>query len=394
MTKKTKALLAAVVVAALAVTAGIALLVVGAPGGAPDRTAGGPAESSDPGTGDSTPDARTATQIGEDFLDEWVDDDGRVVRRDQGDDTVSEGQAYGMLVAAAVGDEDRFAAIWDWTKEELVRPDGLLAWRWADGAVVDDMPASDADVDAARALVLAGTAFDRPDLDHRGRRSSARDVLDEMTGEHRRGRILLPGPWAAGPGPWSYNPSYASPAAFAQLGEASGDPRWTELEPGSRAVTTNVLTATALPSDWAQVQQDGTVVPLPSADGSSGTVQYSYDAGRLAAPLRRVVRARSTWRSPPGSRPCCSATPDLPMQLDLGGQDGRPGPEPARLRRPGRRARAAPASPTPPRPTSDVPTRSRSRRRPTTAPPGPRSPPSSSTTSSALGACSPLAVSR
>jgi len=162
MTKKTKALLAAVVVAAVAVTAGIALLVVGAPGGAPDRTAGGPAESSDPGTGDSTPDARSAAQIGEDFLDEWVDDDGRVVRRDQGDDTVSEGQAYGMLVAAAVGDEDRFAAIWDWTKEELVRQDGLLAWRWADGAVVDDMPASDADVDAARALVLAGASFDRP----------------------------------------------------------------------------------------------------------------------------------------------------------------------------------------------------------------------------------------
>ena len=52
-----------------------------------------------------------------------------------------EAVAYGMLVAAAVGDEDRFAAIWDWTKEELVRQDGLLAWRWADGAVVDDMPA-------------------------------------------------------------------------------------------------------------------------------------------------------------------------------------------------------------------------------------------------------------
>ncbi len=319
MTKKTKALLAAVVVAALAVTAGIALLVVGAPGGAPDRTAGGPAESSDPGTGDSTPDARSATQIGEDFLDEWVDDDGRVVRRDQGDDTVSEGQAYGMLVAAAVGDEDRFAAIWDWTKEELVRQDGLLAWRWADGAVVDDMPASDADVDAARALVLAGAAFDRPTWTTEGIQLGTH-VLDEMTASTDVGRILLPGPWAAGSGPWSYNPSYAAPAAFAQLGEASGDPRWAELEQGSRAVTTNVLTATALPSDWAQVQQDGTVVPLPSADGSSGTVQYSYDAGRLALryaescdPVDVALAARLA--------PVLQRYPDLPMQLDLGGQE-------------------------------------------------------------------------
>ncbi|NIJ06087.1 glycosyl hydrolase family 8 [Frigoribacterium faeni] len=318
MTNKTKALLAAVVVAALAVTAGIALLVVGAPGGAPDRTAAGPAESSDPGPGDSTPDARTAAQLGEDFLDEWVDDDGRVVRRDQGDDTVSEGQAYGMLVAVGTGDEDRFAAVWDWTKEELVRPDGLLAWRWADGAVVDDMPASDADVDAARALVLAGRAFDRPEWTAEGVQLGS-VVLDEMTAVTDVGRILLPGPWAAGSAPWSYNPSYAAPAAFAQLGEASGDPRWAELEQGSRAVTTNVLTATALPSDWAQVQQDGTVVPLPSADGSAGTVQYSYDAGRLALryaescdPVDVALSARLA--------PVLQRYPELPMQLDLGGQ--------------------------------------------------------------------------
>jgi endo-1,4-beta-D-glucanase Y len=318
MTKKTKALLAAVVVAAIAVTSGIALLVVGAPGGAPDRTPAAPAESSDPGTGDSTPDSRSAAQAGRDFLDRWVDDDGRVVRRDQGDDTVSEGQAYGMLIAVGVGDEDRFAAIWDWTKEALVREDGLLAWRWADGAVVDDMPASDADVDAARALVLAGRTFDRPTWTAEGVQLGGA-VLDEMTAVTDVGRILLPGPWAAGQGPWSYNPSYAAPAAFAQLGEASGDPRWAELEQGSRAVTTTALTATALPSDWAQVQQDGTVAPLPSADGSSGTVQYSYDAGRLAlryaescdpadvALAARLASVLQRYR-------------ELPMQLDLGGQ--------------------------------------------------------------------------
>jgi endo-1,4-beta-D-glucanase Y len=318
MTKKTKALLAAVVVAAVAVTAGIALLVVGAPGGAPDRTAGGPAESSDPGTGDSTPDARTASQIGEDFLAEWVDDDGRVVRRDQGDDTVSEGQAYGMLVAVAVGDEKRFDAIWRWTEDELVRPDGLLAWQWKDGAVVDDMPASDADVDAARALVLAGSTFDRPDLTTAGV-DLGTDVLDEMTVSTDVGRILLPGPWAMGPayeGLYDHGPS---PASFAQLAEASGDPRWSELEAGSRAVTTAVLDATALPSDWAQVRQDGTTVPLPSADGSSGTVQYSYDAGRLALRYAESCEPEDVALSA-SMASVLQRYDELPMQLDLGGQ--------------------------------------------------------------------------
>ena len=55
-----------------------------------------------------------AVQAGRAFLDEYVESDGRVVRRDEGGDVVSEGQAYGMLIAVAVDDEDRFRAIWDW----------------------------------------------------------------------------------------------------------------------------------------------------------------------------------------------------------------------------------------------------------------------------------------
>ncbi|ROS59544.1 endoglucanase [Frigoribacterium sp. PhB160] len=321
MTKKTTLLLAAVVVAALAVTAGIASLVVGPFGDRADQarpTGTDTGETTDPGIDPSASAGRTATEIGEDFLADWVDDDGRVVRRDQGDDTVSEGQAYGMLVAAAVGDERSFDSIWQWTEDNLVRPDGLLAWQWDDGAVVDDGPASDADVDAARALVVAGDAFDRPEWTAQGVELGS-VVLDTMTAPVPDGLVLLPGLWAQGPGPWSYNPSYASPASFEQLGEASGDPRWDELAAGSRAVTTAVLDSTALPSDWAQVQVDGSVVPLPSADGSSGTVQYSYDAGRLALryaescqPADVALAARLA--------PVLSRYGELPMQLDLGGQ--------------------------------------------------------------------------
>ncbi|PWD53039.1 hypothetical protein C8046_00020 [Serinibacter arcticus] len=61
-----------------------------------------------------------------------------------------------------VGDAETFDATWTWTRDNLQRADGLLSWRWADGAVVDDEPASDADLDAARALVLAGERFDEP----------------------------------------------------------------------------------------------------------------------------------------------------------------------------------------------------------------------------------------
>ncbi|MGH9153910.1 MAG: glycosyl hydrolase family 8, partial [Acidimicrobiales bacterium] len=88
------------------------------------------------------------------FFEGYMDGDGRVVRRDQGGDTVSEGQAYAMLLAAAHGDRGRFDRAWQWARDHLQRHDGLLSWRWRDGRVVDPSPAADADVDAARARVV------------------------------------------------------------------------------------------------------------------------------------------------------------------------------------------------------------------------------------------------
>ncbi|MDB5244107.1 MAG: glycoside hydrolase [Spirosoma sp.] len=217
------------------------------------------------------------------FVLNWVDGEGRVVRRDQGNDTVSEGQAYGMLVAVAVGDEPRFQKIWTWTREHLQRADGLLAWHWANGAVVDPTPASDADLDAARALVRAGALFERPDLTADGNQLAGR-IMDQLTLTTLHGRILLPGPWANQEAGISYNPSYPSPAAFAILGRSTGDPRWQELATGTTAVTAALLTAGTLPPDWALIRTDGSVQPV-RAPGGRGPGKYSYDAARVPVRL-------------------------------------------------------------------------------------------------------------
>ncbi|NHI16078.1 class F sortase [Microbacterium excoecariae] len=224
--------------------------------------------------------AGSSTVAATDFLDTYVDG-GRVVRTDQGGDTVSEGQAYGLLLALAADDETRFDEIWTWTTENIQRDDLLLSWRWADGAVVDAEPASDADLDAARALVLAGDAFGRDDLREDGL-DLGDAVLDRMTARTALGRVLLPGPWASA-SPHRYNPSYASPVAYAVLGEASGDERWEELADGSRAVTSALLDANALPTNWATVAQDGSVAIAGGADGQ-GEPEYGYDAART--PIR------------------------------------------------------------------------------------------------------------
>ena len=48
-------------------------------------------------------DARAAARS---FLARYVNPNGRVVRRDQGGDTVSEGQAYGLLLSQVAGDQE------------------------------------------------------------------------------------------------------------------------------------------------------------------------------------------------------------------------------------------------------------------------------------------------
>src|SRR5829696_2716921 len=51
------------------------------------------------------------------FFRAYVAADGRVSRPDQRNDTVSEGQAYALLLAAATGDDAKFDRVWEWTRE-------------------------------------------------------------------------------------------------------------------------------------------------------------------------------------------------------------------------------------------------------------------------------------
>lgn len=263
----------------------------------------------------------TTAEAGRAFLTGYVRENGRVVRTDQGGDTVSEGQAYAMLVAVGLDDADTFARVWGWTRDNLQRPDGLLSWRWADGRVADVSSASDADLDAARALVLAGERFGRPDHTATGL-ALGQAVLDLETVQTPAGRVLAAGQWAI-TAPHAYNPSYASPGATAVLAAASGDPRWAELDQGSRAVTAALLAGAPLPPDWAQVRADGTVEAMPGAQGLGQSVRYGYDAARtpirFAESCDPADRALAAAMAAPLDRGGDTA------ELDLGGSPMAPG---------------------------------------------------------------------
>ena len=241
-------------------------------------------------TSDPRPAAATPQDAARFFLATYVDGDGRVVRRDQASDTVSEGQAYGMLLAVAARDQGAFGRIWSWSRTHLARPDGVLSWTWAAGRVVDANSASDADVDAAHALVAAGAVFDRPDLTRAGV-ALGRAVLDHETVTTPLGRVLVAGQWATA-APQQVNPSYSSPVAYRALGAASGDPRWKQLAAGDRRLL-DALSSSPLPPDWAQVGQDGTVAAMPTPGG--GPVTFGLDAQRVAVRYAASCSPDDSW---------------------------------------------------------------------------------------------------
>jgi len=253
------------------------------------------------------------------FLDRYVTPDGRVSRVDQGGDTVGEGQAYGMLMAVAIGDSQRFDAIWGWTKSHLRRPDGLISFLWKGGRVQDPQAATDADLDASRALLVAACRFNRPSLRQEGL-ALGTAILHIEVASVQGTPVLTAGPWAVNP-PVTLNPSYFSPATYAALSSASHDGQWDRLATSSRSITSTLMPAPSrLPPDWAQLQ-GANPVPIGAPGNPQAHPQFGFDAVRTLvrmaedpSPIGRQIAARA-WPVFAGQDPN-----KIPVEHDLNGR--------------------------------------------------------------------------
>jgi endoglucanase len=185
-----------------------------------------------------------------------------------------------MLLAAGTGDARRFDAVWAWTRRHLRRRDGLLASSWRNGRVADPQPATDADLDAARALLVAGCRRGRADLRRAGA-ALGRAVLAQETAR-RGGRIVLAaGPWATGR-PVTVNPSYLPPATLEGLASATGNRAFARAAADGRALVASV--SHPLPPDWATVDAAGQVTPS-GPPGVNVPASYRFDAPRTLVRL-------------------------------------------------------------------------------------------------------------
>ena len=217
------------------------------------------------------------------FLAKYTRPDGRVVRLDQGRDTVSEGQAYGMLLAEVAGDHRAFQRIWLWTHRHLEHRDGLFSFHAnARGRVTSRQPASDADLLIAWALLRYSGP--RAAVWHRAGRRVAHAILAYELASGPDGMLVLTaGPWATGSpaGPSTLNPSYWSLPAMESLARLTGSDVWHRLAVSAVTLTGQLSkNGKVLPPDWARLDSAGAVQPEPAPDGSEPQVEYGPDAAR------------------------------------------------------------------------------------------------------------------
>lgn len=221
----------------------------------------------------------------------FVMSDGRVVDREDRDRTVSEGQAYTMLRAAMINDRPTFERALAWAEANLARPgDSLWAWHWGQAEtgewrILDDNFATDADIDAVTALILAARRWNCPaymDL----AKTKLNDIWTLGTaGVSTDQRHLLPGPaeafWQNG-NTLILNPSYFAPYSFKLFAQVDSRHDWLSLvDTGYQFLDdSTAASAAGLPSDWIQLDlQTGEFLPVP--DESALETRYSFDAFRV-----------------------------------------------------------------------------------------------------------------
>jgi len=237
-------------------------------------------QGGDRATPSSAPEDAVLRQTWSAFQARFMEADGRVVDPKAGGITTSEGQAYAMLRAVWMGDRPVFDRAYAWAVEHLnrgVRSDRLWAWKW-DGRVIDAAFASDADQDAALALLMAARTWNDPSYLERARGTLA-DLWDKGTLVAGGRRYLLGGDSLCQGRTCRLNPSYCAPYAYRYFARDDPAHPWSELVDSSYALleANAALTTTRLPSDWILLDTRTGALTL----GSEQDSQYSYDALRV-----------------------------------------------------------------------------------------------------------------
>ena len=277
-------------------------------------------------------------QSWEAYRQRFIQADGRVIDWESDARSTSEGQAYAMLRSVMIDDPKTFGLTLTWAEKNLRRSDRpsdtLWSWKWGRYAkkqwgILDHNFASDADVDAITALILASRRWKRPDYLSLAQ-SKLQDLWALAVIPVGNQRYLLPGPREAFQQPTKLllNPSYFSPAAFRLFAQVDRTHDWLSLVNSSYRVLEDSasLSTLKLPSDWLALDTTtGQFQPLLGTEPVFS--RYGFDAYRvwwrlaLDATWYGEPRAKRYLRQHMGSlRQMWRSQQKIPAQIDLQGK--------------------------------------------------------------------------
>ncbi|MEO6599033.1 MAG: glycosyl hydrolase family 8 [Polyangiaceae bacterium] len=194
--------------------------------------------------------------------------DNKVVSPEQKGQVTSEAMGYGLMIAAAMGDKTTFDKFWGYVSTKL-EGTGLMTWTDASN---QSGSASDADLDIAYALLMAGTQWPSDSMKYKDKATA---MALAISSNDIKSNLLTAGSKFNS----QFNPSYFSPYAFRKFAFTSA------IDPSFAMVTANVTApVSGIPTDWSTSGGSPTgpgAAGVTSAitDGNNGAM--GYDAARV-----------------------------------------------------------------------------------------------------------------
>lgn len=281
------------------------------------------------------------------YQENFISPEGRVMDTGNGHVSHSEGQGYGLIIAAAYDDRKAFDRIWEWTQKNLqTRPhDKLLSWQWkpdaqTGGAVSDPNNASDGDLLVAWALVRAHRQWG----DYKYQQAAAQILTDlaklnvlDLKGE---GLIFLPGTEGfTHDGVFTLNLSYYVFPAFRELGAAFPGSPWEELGKSGHALVSQARFGKFhLTPDWIQLTGETVAAagsppiasPAPEAPAESGTepTHSATPANESSEPIAQpaATEPNASIEPAPASESAASVSAAEPSSPTTQASTANPGP--------------------------------------------------------------------
>lgn len=221
----------------------------------------------------------------------------KIIRPEDNNDTVSEGIGYGMLIAVAMGDQTLFDGLWQYWQDNVTVPNengsagGLMTWNNTGGSG----SATDADQDAAFALLQAGAKFGNSSINYT---ASGQGMVATIWDHEIDPNSFLPTggsnytttgapsgtPTTSGK---VTDPSYFAPGYYPTF--KANDPQghaWGTVQTNVYAALENIEKASdGLVPAWCSSTSDTATSGFctsPAENTSSTDITFQYDAHRVA----------------------------------------------------------------------------------------------------------------